>query len=619
MIVGTAGHVDHGKSALVEALTGQRMDPLVEERRRGITIDLHFAALMLPSGSTAGIVDVPGHEDLVRTMVAGAAGIDLVLLVIAADEGLMPQTLEHLAVIEQLGVPGGIPVLTKIDLVEPEWLALLEDEVTDRLRRSPVPFAAPVRTSVRSGAGIVALRTEIEGRLAGVTRRRDPADHARLPVDRAFSLPGAGTVVTGTAWSGSLRVGDEVRLLPGEEVGRIRSLESHGRGMEVSRPGERLAVAIVGIERERVSRGQVLVSAGDPWAPTRVIDAELELLAGVPQGLTHQQRVRLHAGTLEVLARVHLRTPIVPGARGLARLLLEEPAVVRGEDRLVLRSYSPVQVIGGGRVLDPTPPPGRVQWRVGIGSAEAPERLVALLHRRPQGIELIQVPQLLGVAPAAADEVIARAPVRSVKGHLVLLERVAEAAALVGPMVRNYHAEHPTEAGLPLETLRQTLGRFGPAADAAIADLAGTSLAIDGSVVREETFRPSVAGGTALVDRLVTMLDEAGLAPPSVGELEASLREAAVAEALRLAARSGRLVALERDRYFHPSALARFREALIGVAATGAITPGAVREVTGVSRKFLIPLLEWSDREGLTVRRGEARVAGPALAKARPA
>jgi selenocysteine-specific elongation factor len=551
-------------------------------------------------------------------MVAGAAGIDLVLLVIAADEGLMPQTLEHLAVIEQLGIPAGIPVLTKIDLVEPEWLALLEDEVTGRLRRSPVPFSAPVRTSVRSGAGLAALCSAIEDRLAEVGPRRDPADLARLPVDRAFSLPGAGTVVTGTAWSGSLRVADEVRLLPGEEIGRIRSLESHGKGIEVSRPGERLAVAIVGIERERVRRGQVLVSAGDSWAPTRVIDAELELLEGAPQRLTHQQRVRLHAGTLEVLARVQLRAPIERGARGLARLVLEEPAVVRGGDRLVLRSYSPVQVIGGGRVLDPVPPPGRVQWPAGINGTEAPERLAALLHRRPQGIERIQVPQLLGVTPAAAGEVIAGAPIRSVDGRLVLLERVAEAAALVGPLVRSYHVQHRTEAGLPLETLRQALGRFGPAADAAIAALAGTGLVIDGGVVREGAFRPSVAGGTALVDRLVTMLDEAGLAPPSVGELETALPAAAVAEALRLAARTGRIVALERDRYFHPSALARFRDALSGVAAAGAITPAAIREVLGVSRKFLIPLLEWSDREGLTVRRGEARVAGPALAKARP-
>ncbi len=614
MIIGTAGHIDHGKSALVEALTGQRMDPLADEQRRGITLDLHFAPFQLADGEIAGFVDVPGHEDLVRTMVAGAAGLDVVLLIIAADEGIMPQTREHLAVVEQLRIPLGIPVITKADLVEPEWLAMIEAEIADWLVGSPVVFSRPIATSVRTGAGLDALRNQIAAHAGRNPSRRAADDLARLPIDRTFSLPGAGTVVTGTAWSGSFQVGDAVRVLPGEAEGRVRSLERHGAALAASQPGDRLAAGIAGIDREQAARGQVLVRREDPWQATGALDVRLDLLPGAAHPLTHQARVRVHIGTLEALARVHLRAAIPPGGSALARLVLEEPAVARGGDRFVLRSYSPVSVIGGGRVLDPLPPSGKVLWPEGIDSEVPAKRLRALIARRPRGTAESQVPVLLGLSPAGVKSAVAALKLIGVDGVLVAPELVTAAGRAATAAVHAWHQAHPSDPGMPAETLRQGLGRHGPAAEAALERLLeGRSLIAENGMIHEPDFRPSAAGGEAMVERLVAAVEAGGLAPPTVAELESALGLRAVSDALRLAGRSGRIVPVERDRYFSRAALTRFVDALRRIGAAGEITPGAVREATGLTRKFVIPLLEWADSCGLTVRKGDGRMPGPKL------
>jgi selenocysteine-specific elongation factor len=614
MIIGTAGHIDHGKSALVEALTGQRMDPLAEERRRGITIELHFAALSLPGGGVAGVVDVPGHEDLVRAMVAGAVGMDLVLLVVAADEGIMPQSREHLAVVEQLAVPAGIPVITKSDLVEPEWLRMVEAEVSAWLSESRVRFVPPMATSVRTGAGIEALRALIISRAAESPSHHAVDDLARLPIDRAFSLPGAGTVVAGTSWSGVFRVGDAVRVLPGDQRGRIRSLERHGEAVPASAPGERIAVALAGVDRPRVARGEVLVHDADPWEATRAIDVQLEILPRASRPLLDHARIRVHVGTLEVLARVQLPAALAPGSAGPARLVLEAPAIVRGGDRIVIRSYSPVEVLGGGWVMDPLPPRGRAVWSPMLSSELPEERLHALIARRPRGLNLRAAPVLLGSAPSRIPELLSALPVESVAGTVVSRASVTAAEQHALQLVRTHHAQHPAEPGLLLGTLRQALARSGVAGEAALDRLVGRGeLVVEQAAAREAGFRPSVSGGEALVDHLVELVDRGGLSPPSVGEIEDTVRRPGVSEALRLAARAGRVVAVERDRYFSPRALTNLTTALAAIAASGPITPAAVREATGVSRKYLIPLLEWSDRAGFTVRRGEARAPGPAL------
>ena len=606
MIIGTAGHIDHGKSALVTALTGVPMDRLAEERRRGITIDLNFAALDLGPG-LAGIVDVPGHEDFVRTMVAGASGIDLALLVVAADEGMMPQTVEHLAIIEQLGVPAGIPVVTKADLADPEWVELVVAELGEQLARSPVRFDQPIAVSARTGQGLGELRAGLARHAAGLGRR-EAADLFRMPVDRAFSVAGVGTVVTGTAWSGRVRIGDGVTVLPGSGRGRVRSIESFRSSVERSEPGARTAIGIAGLDREEAARGTVVVEEGSAWTATVALDVEISLERTASRPLGPRSRVRVHIGTAEVMARVSPRRPIEPGGRGLARLTLESPVVARGEDRFVLRSYSPVTTVGGGRVLDPLPPRRRTLWP-GDLSGSRPDRLSALLERRPAGIPRPLLPVILGATPAVGSALAQSArAVRLAGDTWVAAGAVEKSAARALELLRSYHRAHPSNRGMPLETLRRGVATTEEIAETALADLTRTGrIRRQDGLVSLAGFAPKVEGGEAEIDRIVGILEAASLTPPSLAELEQQTGRRDLAAMLRLAAASGRVEAVERDRYYTRDALERFVAVLSDVGRDEAIAPAALRERLGISRKYLIPLLEWADGRGLTIRVGDAR------------
>lgn len=583
------------------------MDRLAEERRRGITIDLNFAPLPLAGGLFAGVVDVPGHEDFVRTMVAGASGVDLALLVIAADEGVMPQTLEHLAVLEHLGVPAGIPVLTKADLATPEDLELLSVEVARALSSSSVGFEAPIAVSARSGEGLEHLKAVIATRARSLPARSTD-DLFRLPVDRAFSVAGIGTVVTGTAWSGAVAIGDAVVLLPAGLRGRVRSIESHGRSLERSEPGARTAVGIAGIDRAAVERGGVLVSDQEPWAVTTALDSEIALDASAPRSLAARSRIRVLLGTAEVMARVLPSAPIDPGGRGLARLALERPIVARGGDRFVVRSYSPVATIGGGRVLDPAPP-RRAGWPVGVADADPAVRFRALLERRPGGIATRSLPLLLGVSPAETDALLhGESGARRLGDRMVSAAIVGRAAERALAAVVEYHAGHPGSAGIPLETLRRALRVDDSIAQAALGDLESSGqIRVTGGTASLPGFQVVVKGGNAEIDRIVGLLDEAGLSPPTVSELAARTGRSDLATVLRLAVERGLATPVERDRFYSAKALERFTAALAGMGPNGVITPAMLRERLGVSRKFLIPLLEWADRRGITVRVPEGR------------
>jgi selenocysteine-specific elongation factor len=607
VIVGMAGHIDHGKSALVTALTGKPMDRLEEEQRRGITIDLNFAPLTLSDGLEAGVVDVPGHEDFVRTMVAGASGTDLALLVIAADEGMMPQTLEHLAILEHLCVPAGIPVLTKADLVSPEELTLRVAEVATRLSRSPVDFAPPVAVSVRTGEGIETLRSMMDG-IARKVPPRALDDLFRLPIDRAFSVAGVGTVVTGTAWSGAVSVGDAVTILPARIRGRVRSIEAHGHPLRRSEPGGRIAVGLAGIRREGISRGAVLVAEADPWPVTMAIDAEVSLDAGASRGLSSRTRVRVLIGTEEVMARAVPRGRIEPGGSGLARLALEHAVVARGGDLFVVRSYSPIATIGGGRVLDPDPP-RRSSWPVGLASTHPEIRLQGLLERHPRGIEARSLPVFLGMTPAEAL-VTARdsSGARQVGTRWLVGSVITAVATALLEVVTRHHGGHPESPGLPLETLRSSLRSPDFIVEAAIEDLIQASrLRVADGVASLPGFAPRIEGGEDGIERLVRLVDEAGLTPPTLAELTALTGHGDVLAAFRLAAARGLVQAVEPDRYYSRGALSRFTAQLVEVGRAGLIQPAALRERIGVSRKYLIPLLEWADRQGITVRVPEGR------------
>jgi selenocysteine-specific elongation factor len=608
MIVGTAGHIDHGKSKLVEALTGRAMDRLAEERRRGITIDLNFAPLDLGDPEPAGVIDVPGHEDFIRTMVAGATGIDLVLLVVAADEGIMPQTLEHLLIVEQLGIRRGIPVVTKADLVDREWAELVASDLQERLSASPIEFVAPLIVSPLTGDGIDMLRQAI--RDAGRSLTQSTEDDAfRMPIDRAFSVAGVGTVVTGTIWSGRLAIGDSVIVVPGGHTGRVRSLEHYGEEVRHTRYRARTAIGLAGVERDRIRRGDSVVTDTLPWQATTAIDVHLAHIPTAPKALRPRTRIRIHLGTQEVLARVYPRSPLVPGGSATARLALEAPVVARGGDRLVVRSYSPVSAIGGGWVLDPVPPRRRATWPKGLESNDPGTRLAALAQRRSGGIPDEQLPVLLGLSRAECRRVLAAVSTLVQAGdHWVERQAVGRTKEAALAQVEAYHEGSPSETGIPLQDLKARLGSAPWIAELVVSGLleGGDLVLSDGRVCRPG-FEPKVEGGQAEIDRVVAFLEGEGLAPPSLAELIERLERHDIADTLRLAAREGRVVSIGRDRYYAQTALDQFITTLAEIGSEGDITIAQLRERLGLTRKFLIPLLEWCDGQGVTTRVGDVR------------
>lgn len=619
VVVGTAGHVDHGKTALVRALTGIDTDRWEEEKRRGITIDLGFAPLRLGEHLSASVVDVPGHEDFIRNMVAGAAGVDVAMLVVAADEGVMPQTVEHLAILEFLGIRTGLPVVSKADLVEPDWLELVIADLTDRLGSSAIAWESPVIASAVTHQGLDELRHAL-ATAAGRAASRSADDLFRLPVDRVFSVAGAGTVVTGTAWSGSVGVGAEVRVLPGELRGRVRSVEVHGEPREQAEPGRRTALALVGVDRQAVRRGSVVV-AHDAWRESRSLDVMLSLLPGTGS-LSQRSRVRVHIGTAEVMARV---TPVSgeigPGATGPARLRLEHPVVARWGDRAVLRSYSPVTTIGGCVIADPWPPPRprrpvALERRAVTDAVARTHAFVAAAAKR--GVGLAELPVRLGIHPSDTERTVAevvRNGAAHVAGTLVETQVIDELLETTLHTLEGYHTSHPLEPGMPRELLRAALGGT-PLGEHVQQRLAGQgAVAFDGGTVRLAGFQATLSiEQQAVADRLRSELVFAqwhGRTPDELGE---SLgREQALA-LLEFFVRQGTALRVGRDRYYDRGALEQLRDTLVAeIRRLGNAAPAQLKEKTGLSRKYLIPVLEWLDACGLTVREGDTRRAGASI------
>ncbi len=612
-VVGTAGHIDHGKTALVKALTGVDTDRWEEEKRRGITIDLGFAPLPLGGDLQASVVDVPGHEGFVKNMLAGATGIDVALLVIAADEGVMPQTEEHLAIVELLGVRRGVPVLTKRDLVDDEWLGLVRTEVAARLKASRVRWEPPIAVSALTGQGLDELRAALAG-LAGDLPERPEADLFRLPIDRVFAVAGAGTVVTGSTWSGTVAVGDSVRVLPLARDVRVRSIEVHGEAAQRAVPGRRTALALVGVDKEELDRGDVAVT-GLGWAATTTLDVALELLPGTRKALAVRTRIRVHLGTAQVLGRVAQVRSIAPGDTGLARLLLERPLVARGGDRFVVRSFSPVTTIGGGVVLDPFPPKRpRVSER-GLSAQQTPgERLTRLVDEAGlSGLAARDLPVRLGILPGDVSSVIDVAGKGVLRSGDILVARRAlatEVERLAG-LVAAHHEAHPLDPGLSLQALRAAVAAPAPVLDLLVEHgVKKQAFEVVGAVVRRPGWQAALAvragdsGG-----QLVRRLAEARWQVPTVAELQHEFADLAVPALLAHLAREGGVEQVDQERYAAKPALDEFRRTLEStLRELGQATPAQLRDRTGLTRKYLIPLLEWADRRGITKRQGDARV-----------
>ena len=648
LVVGTAGHIDHGKTALVKALTGVDTDRLAEEKRRGITIDIGFAPLAL-GDLEASVVDVPGHEGFIKNMVAGATGVDLALLVVAADEGVMPQTTEHLAILRFLGVSRGVVALTKCDLAEdPAWRALVADDVREKVAAAFGRAWPVVEVSAVTGAGLDALRAALAEEGSALASR--PADDRfRLPVDRAFALPGAGTIVTGTVWSGTVSEGDHLTLLPSGLEARVRSIEVHDRAAPRATPGRRTALALVGPAHEQVARGEVAVS-GAGWRASQAMDAVLTLLPDAAAKLKPRLRVRVNHGTAEVLARIALpantgdsaevngpegatahgtpgadsahRAPRAAPSAGIpVRLLLEAPLVARAGDRFVVRSYSPVTTIGGGVVVDPWADErvlARARGKQSYPAApESDAALVSLLvtRRAERGMARPELEVAAGLDAgrlAAALGIALAADLVEADGRIFGAAEVSNVAErLAGALVR-YHAEHPLEPGMPAQSWRAAAG----SAQAPLVELAAQRLqdlqlvSRVGALIRRADWAPKL-GGTAerLRGELLEALTAADAEPPSVAELSQAHPGADVPGLLRLMAREGVVVPVGKERFYEAGALARERERVVtALTALGSATPAALRDRLGRSRKWLIPFLEWCDTQGITRRTGDSRV-----------
>ena len=605
MILGTAGHIDHGKTTLVHRLTGVDTDRLPEEKRRGITIELGFAPLDLGDAGVVGVVDVPGHEAFVRTMVAGATGIDLALLVVAADEGIMPQTREHIAILDLLNVHTGVIALTKVDLVDEEWLALVEEEVREATANT-LPGAPIIATSAKTGSGVDNLRAALVDALHHVAPRSDD-DVFRLPVDRSFSVKGTGTVVTGTVWSGRLEKDDSVHILPTNAVARARGIQTHGRATHGAVPGARTAIALVGVEPADVPRGSVLVDDA-AWRPTTLARADVSVLPGVAAGLRPRTKVRFHVGTSEVGARVVAKV-VTEGEPFAARLSFDEPVVLRAGDRFVLRTTSPLNTIGGGVITDPYPPRRARPWEPGLSATARLERMVS--EASTLGIELAELPVRLGLSARAVSEVIANTPSVELLGGRVASRAVLDALrAALASSVRDFHAAEPLEPGMAAQLLRSRLKGHPALVDAALeAEVRAGALVSAGGIVRLAQWQPQLdEAGQRLASALLGALDRAGIEPPTTEELSQELATP-VAAVARYLERRGEIVQVEQNRYYTLKHLTLLIDRLRELLANGQeVNPSALREGLGISRKYLIPLLEYCDRVGHTVRGPAGRV-----------
>ena len=628
VIVGTAGHIDHGKSSLVEALTGTNPDRLEEEKRRGITLDLGFAFLEL-EGVRLGLVDVPGHERFVRNMLAGAGGIDLVLLVIAADEGIKPQTREHFEICSLLGIPRGIVAITKSDLVDADTLGLVRLEIEEYVRGSFLESAPIVPVSSRSGTGLDELK-QVLRRAAQAVAAKDATQNFRLPIDRSFAMKGFGTVVTGTLISGAVKLEDEVELYPVRKRLRVRGLHSGGKQIERAVAGQRTAVNLAGIEHEEITRGMVLAPAG-LFESTQRVDARITLLGSAPP-LKNRARVHFHQGTAEAIAEVILLNDaggeLAAGGSTFAQLRLDKPLLLLPGDRFILRRFSPVVTIGGGTVLDARAPRHKrkdaaVAPFLGVlehGTRE--EILGALVEAAPRGMTLPEIVARTGwieVETRAVAEKLAAVKRVRILGSAPIVVAPAQAvtggAAAIRKAVETFHRANPLLPGIPKQELRARAGRARVEMfEAALGDLvAARALVVAGDLVGQAGREIALSADESRAKELIEReFESAGLTVPGFATVLAKLPVDAprAQKILQILLREKVLMKVSSDLVYHRITLQRLRETLAKYRKEhGVRLPITVfKELTGITRKYAIPLLEYLDREQVTRRAGDERV-----------
>jgi selenocysteine-specific elongation factor len=630
LIIGTAGHIDHGKTQLIKALTGTDTDRLKEEKERGISIELGFAEFLLPDGTVAGVVDVPGHEHFVKNMLAGATGFDLVLLVVAADDGVMPQTREHLAILDLLQVREGLVVITKADLADEEMIELVREEVDELLAGTTLQGAEVLVTSTVDGRGLDELLQALM-RAAERVRARQTAGPFRLPVDRVFTLKGIGTVVTGTLWEGSVSDGDEAVLLPPDRAVRVRNVQVHGREVEAALAGQRVALNLPGIATGQIERGDVVVRAGY-LSPTFMVDARLQLLPDAPRPLKNRARIRFHHATREVLGRVVLlqeAQELAPGMSAYVQFRLEAPVVVKYGDRFILRSYSPVTTIGGGQVLDSHPAKhrrvdGKLLETMAVREKGEVREVLASIFAQ-QGVPLSRESLLRlsemdeGLVRAAVDESLAAGAWHVIpaeqKSKYLPAEVFNDYAERITGLIEAFHQANPREAGMEKETLRTRLPHSLTAGD---FDGLLKLLAERGAVQLKEGKIALRGKGRALTEAemrekqaVLEDIRRGGFAPPFLKEIAEKNRLDArkARDFIGMLLEEGAIEQVTQDYYLAAGRLAEAEEGLRSfLAAHGRLEIKDLKDLYGLSRKYSIPLLEHFDRARVTRRDGDYRV-----------
>ncbi|MBI4684511.1 MAG: selenocysteine-specific translation elongation factor [Nitrospirae bacterium] len=617
VILGTAGHIDHGKSALVNALTGIDPDRLKEEKERGITIDLGFADLTYPDGLTVGIIDVPGHERLVRNMLAGAGGIDIVVLVIAADEGIMPQSKEHLAICNLLKIKSGLIVITKIDLAEADGVKLVAEEIRNFVKGTFLENSEIIPVSSKTGENIDLLKEKIR-EVALKIRPKLTKGLFRLPIDRVFTLKGFGTVVTGTALSGSISVDDAVDILPTDIKSKVRGLHSHGKSIKTAYAGQRVAINLTGVEKESLSRGDVVV-VPNRFVPTKTVDANIELLKNAPV-LKNKSLVHFHSGTVEVIARIIMydREELKSGEGCYCQFRLQEPVIVMSGDRYIIRRFSPVETIGGGELLDVYPTKRK--------KSEGTDDLVTFekgtfdekIAMKIRKAGAYGIPALLIEGWINSDIPVIKESIKKLKEtgiivqfedilfHSLPLNSIKEEAKKI---ISEFHKKNPLKTGTPKEELRTHFKVEQRIFDAIINSM--RDIVIDKDIIRLSEFRVSLSeSDEGIKAKILNTLDQSGFQPPLKDELSKNLAipPKQLDDLLKLMAKEGTLVRINDSMYITAFSHKKMVDSLKNFfKKKPEMTVAEFRDILGTSRKYALPFLEYLDVARITMRVGDSR------------
>jgi selenocysteine-specific elongation factor len=628
IILGTAGHIDHGKTSLIKAVSGIDTDRLKEEKQRGITIELGFAALDLPDGQHVGIVDVPGHEKFVKNMVAGATGIDIVAMVIAADEGVMPQTREHMEICTLLGVQHGFVVLTKIDMVDEEWRELAIDDIRTFTRGTFLEERPIVPVSSITGEGLPKFIETLQAVCADVPERKQTGLF-RLPVDRVFTMKGFGTVITGSLVSGKIAVGETIMIYPSRTKSKVRGIQVHNQSVNEALAGQRTAVNFQGLDIAAVNRGDVLARP-DTLSPSYMADLAFHYLASAAKPIKNRTRIRFHTGTSEIMGNLILLDceELAPGASAAVQVRLDTPVTLVKEDRYVIRSYSPVRTNGGGQVLNPIPAKHK-RFRTDISEAlnalaEMPPEEVIDFHARQAGFQGTTYDELRLVTNLPDKKLEAAINAMLSRRNLIMVDRerrlyvhtdsYAYLRQLVLDQLEAFHTRNPLKAGMSREELRSKFPRHVPAKLPPLVVnqmLKNEELAAEEDSIRLAAHRVALAvDQSRLQDDILQAYAQGGIMPPYFKEICQSLQVAPreARDVLQLLVEKERLVKVKEDLYFQRDVIDDLRKRLVAfLRERGAITTPEFKDMTGASRKYVIPLAEYFDALNVTIRVGDTR------------